>query len=82
MLTICSIWYAYEGKFILSFVSALKDWYETDLSLIGKNFKVRQSALTFQVSFGAEFPVEVQAANNNVGIEYFNGRIYMGFRSV
>ena len=52
------------------------------MSLAGKNFKVSQSALTFQVSFGAEFPVEVQAANNNVGIEYFNGRIYIGFRSV
>ena len=52
------------------------------MGLAGKNFKVSQSPLTFQVSFGAEFPVEVQAANNNVGIEYFNDRIYIGFRSV
>ena len=67
---------------ISSFANGLKDWYETDLGLAGKKFKVSQSPLTFQVSFGAEFPVEVQAANNNVGIEYFNGRIYIGFRSV
>ena len=76
------LWSTLEWYLIFSFANGLKDWYETDLSLAGKNFKVSQSALTFQVSFGAEFPVEVQAANNNVGIEYFNGRIYIGFRSV
>lgn len=47
------------------------DWWQDDKEIADGNkiYKVKQSALQFQVSFGAEFPVEVQPANNNVGIE-------------
>ena len=44
----------------------------------GIEYKVKQSSYAYQVNFGAKFPVEVGAANNNVGIEIFEDRLYLG----
>ena len=44
----------------------------------GIEYRVKQSSYAYQVNFGAKFPVEVGAANNNVGIEIFEDRLYLG----
>lgn len=55
-------------------------WLATDTEIFnsGIEYRVKQSAYAYQVNFGAKFPVEVGAANNNVGIEIFEDRLYLG----
>ena len=55
-------------------------WLAKDIEIFnsGIEYAVKQSSYAYQVNFGAKFPVEVGAANNNVGIEIFEERLYLG----
>ena len=59
------------------------DWWTVDeeLASTGDVYQPRLNKYQFQVSFGADFPYEIQPANNNVGIIIHEERIYIGFRN-
>ena len=71
--------------FYLGLVTATntEHWLAKDIEIFnsGIEYAVKQSAYAYQVNFGAKFPVEVGAANNNVGIEIFEDRLYLGMVS-
>ncbi len=59
-------------------------WLAKDIEIFnsGIEYGVKQSSYAYQVNFGAKFPVEVGTANNNVGIEIFEDRLYLGLVSM
>ena len=67
--------------FLFNFCFA-NNWWRIDdeLASTGNVYQPSLNKYQFQVSFGADFPYEVQPANNNVGIIIHDERIYIGFR--
>jgi len=71
-------------RFLLFFVNLChaNNWWSIDeeLASTGDVYLPSLNKYQFQVSFGADFPFEIQPANNNVGIIIHDERIYIGFR--